>query len=82
MLFMPESPRYLLHAGRTLEAYKVFRRIRGVEKADAREEFFVMKESLEAEQNEINQRRTRRFPWLDFFTSVARARLCAWLERC
>jgi hypothetical protein len=68
MLFMPESPRYLIHAGKTLEAYKVFRRIRGVQIPEAREEFFVMKTSLEAEEEEIRRNRTRRFPWMDFFT--------------
>lgn len=46
---MPESPRYLLHKGRTLDAYKVFKRIRGTRSIEAREEFFVMKISTEEE---------------------------------
>lgn len=73
MLFMPESPRYLMHKGRQLEAYQVWKTIRGTSTADAREEFFVMKVSLEEEEAEIARGRTRRFPWMDFFT-VPRAR--------
>lgn len=68
MLFMPESPRYLMHAGKPLEAYKVWRRIRGTATSDSREEFFVMKTALEAEEAEIAAGRTKRFPWMDFFT--------------
>ncbi|KAF2085532.1 MFS sugar transporter-like protein [Saccharata proteae CBS 121410] len=69
MLYMPESPRYLMHNGRVLEAYKVWKRIRGTESLDAREEFFVMKASLEQEQAEVAAGiGNRRFPWMDFFT--------------
>ncbi|KAK7511856.1 uncharacterized protein IWZ02DRAFT_97528 [Phyllosticta citriasiana] len=74
MLYMPESPRFLMHKGKTLEAYKVWKRIRGVESSDSREEFFVMKASQEEEDAEIaTGASNRRFPWLDFFT-VPRAR--------
>ncbi|KAH4305771.1 hypothetical protein HBH64_116500 [Parastagonospora nodorum] len=68
ILFMPESPRYLMHKGKPLEAYKVWRRIRGVATHEAREEFFVMKISTEEEQAEVAAGRTNRFPWMDFFT--------------
>jgi hypothetical protein len=68
ILYMPESPRYLLHKKETLEAYKVWRRIRGVSTHEAREEFFVMKLSTEQEAAEVAAGRTNRFPWMDFFT--------------
>lgn len=68
ILFMPESPRYLMHKGKTLEAFKVWKRIRGVETREAREEFFIMKISTEEEEAEVNAGRTNKFPWMDFFT--------------
>lgn len=67
MLFLPESPRYLMHAGKPLEAYKVWRRIRGTATSDSREEFFVMKASLESEEAEVAAGRSKRFPFLDLF---------------
>jgi Sugar (and other) transporter len=59
---MPESPRFLMHKGKTLEAYKVWRRIRGVESIESKEEFFVMKASVEEEEGEVAQKATGRFP--------------------
>lgn len=74
MLFLPESPRFLMHKGKTLEAYKVWKRIRGIENPEAREEFFVMKVSVQHEQTVVAESATnKRFPWMDFFT-VPRAR--------
>ncbi|KAI0471667.1 sugar transporter-domain-containing protein [Xylariaceae sp. FL0804] len=74
MLWLPESPRFLMHKGKTLEAYKVWKRIRGIESAEAREEFFVMKVSVLDEQRVVGEGSVnKRFPWLDFFT-VPRAR--------
>ncbi|KAI1335262.1 sugar transporter-domain-containing protein [Xylariaceae sp. FL0016] len=74
MLFLPESPRFLMHKGKTLEAYKVWKRIRGTETSEAREEFFVMKVSVLDEQRVTTEGSVnKRFPWLDFFT-VPRAR--------
>lgn len=72
MFFMPESPRYLMHKGRTLEAFNVWKRIRGTELQENREEFFVMKHSV---INELESKDTRSggFAWLDFIT-VPRAR--------
>lgn len=74
MLFLPESPRYLMLKGRTLDAYKVWKRIRGVETEEAKEEFFVMKVSVLDEQSTTAEgAKNKRFPWMDFF-SVPRAR--------
>lgn len=71
MIFMPESPRYLMHKRKPLEAFKVWKRIRGVEKWDAREEFFIMKISVEEEQRIVAESAVnKRFPFLDFFTYV------------
>jgi sugar porter (SP) family MFS transporter len=71
ILFMPESPRYLMHKGHTTEAWGVWRRIRGTS-PDARQEFFVMKHSVE-DEFAAKETRTGSFAWLDFFT-VPRAR--------
>ncbi|EDU49089.1 AraJ Arabinose efflux permease [Pyrenophora tritici-repentis] len=68
ILFMPESPRYLMHKNKPLEAFKVWKRIRGTATHEAREEFFVMKVSTEMEEAEVAAGRTNRFPWMDFFT--------------
>lgn len=74
MLFLPESPRFLMHKGQTLEAYKVWKRIRGIESQEAREEFFIMKVSVQHEQVMVSESASnKQFPWLDFFT-VPRAR--------
>jgi MFS family permease len=74
MLFLPESPRYLMLKGRTLDAFKVWKRIRGVSTAEAKEEFFVMKVSVLDEQQVVSEgAKNKRFPWMDFF-SVPRAR--------
>ena len=69
MLYMPESPRFLLHKGRVLDAYKVWKRIRGIQTMEAREEFFIMKVGMEQEQAEVAAGSgSRSMPWLDFFT--------------
>lgn len=74
MLFLPESPRYLMHKGRTLDAYKVWKRIRGIETEEAREEFFVMKVAVLDEQHVVQEgAKNKNHPWMDFF-SVPRAR--------
>jgi len=74
MLFLPESPRFLMHKGKPFEAYKVWKRIRGLHTQEARQEFFVMKISVEEEHRIIAESAiNKRFPWLDFFT-VPRAR--------
>ncbi|KAL2139473.1 hypothetical protein VTI28DRAFT_5113 [Corynascus sepedonium] len=74
MLFLPESPRFLMHKGRVLEAYAVWKRIRGVETREAREEFFVMRQSVLHERRVAAESAVHKgMPWLDFFT-VPRAR--------
>lgn len=72
MLFLPESPRWLVHKGRTLDAYKVWKRIRGIDTPDARDEFFVLTGSVRQEENEVNEgAQNKRFPWMDFLTFVS-----------
>ncbi|KAL2024219.1 hypothetical protein VTK56DRAFT_9375 [Thermocarpiscus australiensis] len=74
MLFLPESPRFLMHKGRTLDAYRVWKRIRDVRDREARDEFFVMKVSVQQEARLVAESAVnKRFPWLDFLT-VPRAR--------
>jgi len=69
MLYLPESPRFLMHKGRTLEAYKVWKRIRGVETLESKEEFFLMKVSVQEEEAEVAAGASnKQFPWVDFFT--------------
>ncbi|CAF9923430.1 hypothetical protein IMSHALPRED_005924 [Imshaugia aleurites] len=72
MFFMPESPRFLMHKGRTLESFNVWKRIRGTDLQENREEFFVMKHSV-IDELESKDTRSGGFAWLDFFT-VPRAR--------
>ncbi|GKZ37398.1 hypothetical protein AbraIFM66950_008921, partial [Aspergillus brasiliensis] len=71
MLFLPESPRYLMHKGRTVEAYGVWKRIRGFNDYDAKDEFLGMRQAVSAEREE--QAATKKLAWMDFIT-VPRAR--------
>ncbi|OAQ73663.1 MFS sugar transporter [Pochonia chlamydosporia 170] len=74
MLFLPESPRYLMHKGKVLDAFKVWKRIRGVDTGESREEFYVMAVAVRQESSTVTEAaENRRFPWMDFFT-VPRAR--------
>ncbi|CZR44796.1 uncharacterized protein FPRO_14548 [Fusarium proliferatum ET1] len=69
MLFLPESPRFLIHQKRHLDAYKVWKRIRGIEDHESREEFYVMSASVISEENAVAEgAKNHRFPWMDFFT--------------
>ncbi|PNP74326.1 hypothetical protein FNYG_12375 [Fusarium nygamai] len=69
MLFLPESPRFLIHQKRHLDAYKVWKRIRGIEDRESREEFYVMSASVISEENAVAEgAKNHRFPWMDFFT--------------
>jgi MFS family permease len=68
ILFMPESPRFLMHKGKPLEAFTVWRRIRNIKSPEAREEFFVMKVSTEEEEAEVAAGRNGNYPWMDFIT--------------
>jgi sugar porter (SP) family MFS transporter len=67
IVFMPESPRFLMHKGRTTEAWHVWKQIRG-EDVEARKEFYVMKYSVAEEFAAKEQGVNKRFPWMDFFT--------------
>ncbi|KAK5051386.1 hypothetical protein LTR84_003038 [Exophiala bonariae] len=69
MLFLPESPRFLMHKGRTVDAFRVWKQIRGVATYDSRAEFFVMKATVDEEiRNLQNHGAGVRFVWMDFFT--------------
>ena len=59
MVFMPESPRFLMHKGKYLEPFDVWKRIRRTELRENREEFSVMKHSLEEES--VNPSRRESF---------------------
>lgn len=67
MLFLPESPRYLMLKGRTHEAYIVWKKIRGFDTYESKAEFLGMRETVGIENEEQSQ--NRRFAWLDFFTN-------------
>ncbi|OQD75789.1 hypothetical protein PENDEC_c006G00188 [Penicillium decumbens] len=66
MLFLPESPRYLMHKGREVAAYSVWKKIRGFNDLESKDEFLGMRQAVTAESEE--QSRTRRYAWMDFFT--------------
>lgn len=67
MMFLPESPRYLMHKGHTAEAYAVWKRIRGFDSFEAKDEFLGMKQSVAAEN--AQQESTKKYAWMDFFTN-------------
>ncbi len=72
IIFMPESPRFLMHKGKTTEAWHVWKQIRGQDE-ESKKEFFVMKYSVADEYAAKEMGVHKRFVWLDFFT-VPRAR--------
>ncbi|KAJ5519258.1 hypothetical protein N7453_001680 [Penicillium expansum] len=63
MLFLP---RFLMHKGRVIEAYAVWKKIRGLNDFEAKDEFFGMRQAVTAESQEQSQR--NKYPWMDFFT--------------
>ncbi|KAK9332345.1 hypothetical protein V1520DRAFT_383135 [Lipomyces starkeyi] len=67
LVYLPESPRFLMHKGKTVEAYSIWKRIRDINQMEAKIEFFSMKQSAEAERIE-ESRAKGRMAWLDFFT--------------
>ncbi|TVY33915.1 putative polyol transporter [Lachnellula occidentalis] len=74
MLFLPESPRFLMHQGKTLEAYAIWKRIRGIEAEEARWEFFIMAQTVQEERQQNEGRKSTGRPvWMDFIF-VPRAR--------
>lgn len=66
MLFMPESPRYLMHKNKELAAYAVWKKIRGFNDLEAKDEFLGMRQAVTAESEE--QSKTKKYAWMDFFT--------------
>jgi hypothetical protein len=69
MLLLTESPRYLMHRSRVLDAYRVWKRIRGVESFDSQAEFYLIKVTADAEERELRAKRAAvKFIWLDFIT--------------
>ncbi|GLI80925.1 hypothetical protein PoHVEF18_009291 [Penicillium ochrochloron] len=66
MLFMPESPRYLMHKGQEVAAYGVWKKIRGFNDLEAKDEFLGMRQAVTAECEE--QSKTKKYAWMDFFT--------------
>ncbi|PFH55124.1 hypothetical protein XA68_10652 [Ophiocordyceps unilateralis] len=73
MLFLPESPRYLMHKGKRLDSFKVWKRIRGTVSSESRLEYFLMAATVREDGLVGQEAKNRRFPWIDFFT-VPRAR--------
>jgi sugar porter (SP) family MFS transporter len=67
MFFLPESPRYLMLKNRELEAYVVWKKIRGFNSYESKAEFLGMKETVSVENEE--QGNTNKYPWMDFFTN-------------
>lgn len=66
MLFMPESPRYLMHKNQEVAAYGVWKKIRGFNDLEAKDEFLGMRQAVTAESEE--QSKTKKYAWMDFFT--------------
>ncbi|KAL1863715.1 Fungal specific transcription factor [Paecilomyces lecythidis] len=66
MLFLPESPRYLMHNGKTVEAYGVWKRIRGFTTLESKEEFLGMVQAVGSENDDHVT--TKKYAWMDFFT--------------
>jgi hypothetical protein len=58
-----------MRKGDYLSAYRIWKRIRGVDSRESCEEFYDMKTCLEVEELEIKRGRTSRFPWMDLFTN-------------
>jgi sugar porter (SP) family MFS transporter len=67
MFFLPESPRYLMLKNRELEAYVVWKKIRGFDSYESKAEFLGMKETVMVENDE--QSSANKYPWMDFFTN-------------
>lgn len=58
-----------MHKGRTLEAYRVWKRIRGLASFESKAEFFVMKRTVDDEDREFKAKASAvRFVWMDFIT--------------
>lgn len=69
---LPESPRWLMHKGRTVEAFAVWKNIRKVDTEESQIEFLDMERSA-AIENHTESQAEKKHAWMDFFT-VPRAR--------
>lgn len=72
MLWMPESPRMLMHKNKPLLAFAVWKRIRGVDTEENRREFFIMHHAVDSENSGAEgtgQTQRTKYVWLDFFTN-------------
>ena len=58
-----------MHKGDYLNAFRVWKRIRGTETRESLEEFYEMKSSLEFEVLQVQEGRTKRCPWMDLITN-------------
>lgn len=71
MLVLPESPRFLMYKDRTVDSYRVWRRIRDLSTDEAKAEFFVMKEAVQLEMKENAAKGVgSRWVYFDFITYV------------
>ncbi|KAK5718883.1 fructose symporter [Elasticomyces elasticus] len=69
MLFLPESPRFLLHKSKDVEAFAIWKRIRGLDTFESKMEFYLMVMTARTEEEETQAHKaTVRFVWMDFFT--------------
>ncbi|RJE23132.1 transporter [Aspergillus sclerotialis] len=66
MLFLPESPRYLMHRNRELESYAVWKRIRGFSDYSSKEEFLDMRQVVGSENTHLQS--SKRFAWTELLT--------------
>ncbi|CUM49129.1 unnamed protein product [Debaryomyces tyrocola] len=66
MLFLPESPRYLIHKNRIGEAYDVWKRLRDINERKSKLEFLDMRQAAYQEQEaKVTESKTRL--WTDLF---------------
>lgn len=57
-----------MHKGKPLEAYEIWKRIRGIDTLEARTEFYVMTQTVQQEVRDTEARKaTGRPVWLDFY---------------
>lgn len=70
MVFMPESPRMLMHKNKPLLAFAVWKQIRGVGTDENKREFFIMHHAVDSDTNAGSPKTQRtKMVWLDFFTN-------------
>lgn len=72
MLFLPESPRWLMHKHRKLESFKVWKNVRGFNDDSTKIEFLEMMRVAETEQ-QTEFKEEKKMAWRDFI-HVPRAR--------